>query len=174
MELWENAIKPDTYPDLIGANLKIETAQLSNNYLPNPNAYLKCQMNGYYGGTETELKSFIKNTLGEEVLKRLSFKQDRIKDANNVSRNYSIEYAWHFESWDRNNIKLDQDGPAPHKITSRLANSNNEDDTIGWDDTSRKALICSLQSSKRSDELDADMRWCTHLPYFRSHIRKLL
>jgi len=165
LELWENAIKPDTYPDLIGTNLKIETAQLSNNYLPNPNAYLKCQMNGYYGGTETELKKFIKKVLGEEVLKGLSFKQDRVKDANNVSRNHSDKYAWHFESWDRksvNKIKLDQDGPAPHKITSRLANSNNETDTIRWDDTSRKALICSLQSSKIPNELDADMRHGVH------------
>lgn len=157
LKLWESAIKPNTYPDLIGTNLKIETAQLSNNNLPNPNAFLKCQMNGYYGGTKAELRKFIEKTLGEEVLKGLSLKQDRFIDTNNVSRNHSDKYTWHFESWDRktNNIELDHDGPAPHKITSRFANSNNEDSTTGWDDTSRQALICSLQSPKIPLESDA-------------------
>jgi len=165
LELWENAIKPDAYPSLIGTNLKIETAQLNNNYLPNSNAYLKCQMNGYYGGTEIELKSFITKILGEDALKGLSFKQDRVKDANNLSRNHNDQYDWHFESWDRktiNKIKLDPDGPAPHKITSRLANCNTENDTVGWNNTSREALICSLQSSKIPDKFDANMRHGVH------------
>ena len=165
LKLWENAIKPDNYPNLIGTNLKIETAQLGNNNLPDPNAFLRCQMNGYYGGTEKELQDFIEKVLGEEALKGLSLKQDRFVDTNKISRNYSDTYTWHFESWDRkttNKIALEHDGPAPHKITSRLAKSNNENDTAGWDNTSREALICSLQSPKIPSESDAKLDHGVH------------
>lgn len=155
LELWEKAIAPDNFSGLIGTNLKIETAHLKNYEQPDADAFLKCQMNGYYGGTEIELKDFIKRTLGEKVLEALEIKQDRIKENDHSSRNYSTEYSWHFESWDRNigtkgtrnEIGLDQDGPAPHKITSKLAIGNTAIN-YGWDATSRTALIKSLQSSK--------------------------
>lgn len=164
LELWEKAIAPKVFPSLIGTNLKIESSHLIDDESPNTEAYLKCQMNGYYGGSEVELKAFIKKILGEESLKSLTFKQDRIPDFNNLGRNFSDAYTWHFESWDRNTvnkIKLDQDGPAPHKITSRLVNPITETDD-SWNDASRAALICSLQSNKIPAKFDGEMRHGVH------------
>jgi len=171
LELWEKAINPSTLSGLIGTNLKIETAHLNNYEQPDSNAYLKCQMNGYYGGSEIELKKFIKKTLGEDVLEGLIFKHDRVIGTDNSSRNYSNTYNWHFESWDRTIsnktndktyiINLDQDGPAPHKITSRMAIGNTTMN-YGWDNTSRVALIKSLQSSKIPDCSDASLAHGVH------------
>ena len=164
LKLWEKAIAPKAFPSLIGTNLKVETAHLRMDELPNSEAYLKCQINGYYGGTEIELKEFVEKILGKESLKSLTFKQDRIKDNGNLARNFSEKYTWHFESWDRNivnRIKLDPDGPAPHKITSRLVNTIHKDQPH-WNDASREALICSLQSNKIPDDFDADMRHGVH------------
>ncbi|UTW66393.1 FAD-dependent oxidoreductase [bacterium SCSIO 12643] len=165
LKLWEKAIAPDAFPSLIGTNLKVETAHLKEGERPDPNAYLKCQINGYYGGSEIELKEFVQKILGTEALKSLTFKQDRIKDAQNLGRNFSDQYTWHFESWDRhviNRIKLDPDGPAPHKITSRLVDAICEDRNDNWDDRSREALMCSLQSNKIPEDFDADMRHGVH------------
>jgi hypothetical protein len=165
LKLWEKAIAPKAFPSLIGTNLKVETTHLKSEERPDPNAYLKCQINGYYGGSEMELKEFVQKILGTESLKSLTFKQDRIPDRNNLGRNFSNKYTWHFESWDRNvinKIKLDPDGPAPHKITSRFVDAICEHRTDNWNDSSREALICSLQSNKIPDTFDADMRHGVH------------
>ncbi len=175
VKLWEKAIAPHAFPNLIGTNLKVETAHLEAGDRPDPNAFLKCQINGYFGGTEIELRSFIEEILGPKALKSLTLKQDRITEVNGEVRNFSPAYDWHFESWDRkvineeqndekgmNEIKLDPDGPAPHKITSRFVDAICEHRTDNWSDASREALICSLQSNKIPVTKDAEMKHGLH------------
>ena len=166
LKRWEGAIKPDANPNLIGTNLKIETVQLKATELdpnpePDPNAYLKCAFNGYYGGKEEDLSAFILKHFGAEAAKGLSFSEDRVL-LDGKAKNASEKYEWHFESWDRESapsrssnefnpvIALEPDGPAPHKITSRLADED-------WGKDARIALINSLQSTKIPDESDSSM-----------------
>lgn len=55
LRLWETAIKPGDYPYLIGTNLKVEAKKIHIDEQPDPYAQLGCVMNGYFGGTLTEL-----------------------------------------------------------------------------------------------------------------------
>ena len=153
---WENTIAGNTHPELIGTNLMITAGHLEDGKQPDPNAKLKCMFNGFYNGSEADLRAFIVNNFGPQYLPSLSVSRYVRPDQNGLYQtgpnSPPSKDQWHFGAWDRQGADCDSDvshichgieletaGPAPHKITSRLAN-------VGWDDTSRAALICAMQS----------------------------
>lgn len=150
---WERVIAGKRNPKLIGTNLMIQAAHIEPDQAPDPNAKLICFFNGYFSGSEQEVRELIGKYFGEQYLHGLQIQvHAAITQKNTIVRTKD----WHFSSWDRvvelnvsakikNNpiqpsIALELDGPAPHKITSRLCNPQ------GWNNASRKALICALQS----------------------------
>ncbi|MCL1124751.1 hypothetical protein [Shewanella surugensis] len=165
LELWENIIKPENTPLLIGTNLKINAMRIAENAEPDPKAKLSCLINGYLAGdpkmfvkTISDCIATLRDIIGEDksnvdlvrlvkAAKKVDWARSWIKEKTNELNIDMDPKNWRFESWDRqhHDLKLDSDGPAPHKITSRLAYKN-------WDETSRKALVCSLQSSLLAPE----------------------
>lgn len=161
LALWEDIVKPDQNPLLIGTNLKINAKSIEANIQPDPYAKLSCLINGYIAGETEEFVKIIAGWLKtltkvictrsgkETVLMQVASETDFMALAGSWIAEKSDELGidrnpknWRFESWDRrfHHLNLDADGPAPHKITSRLADSH-------WGEKSRKALVCSLQSS---------------------------
>jgi hypothetical protein len=162
LKCWEDAIT-DPNPQLIGTNLKIVARHLGEDEEPNPDAVLDCTFNGYFAGTKDEAIAMIASYFKVELLSTLVVQVQRRSTTNLAAPGSSAE--WPFEDWDRHvpskvkekellgaslaapgadpfhdGIVLEDDGPAPHKISSRLV------DAEGWNDEGRKALICSLQS----------------------------
>jgi hypothetical protein len=162
LKCWEDAVTGNQNPQLIGTNLKMVALPLSPGEAPNPDAVLVCTFNGYFAGTEQEARAMIAKYFGlPQDSDAVSVQVHR--SSTNGLKAPSSPTPWHFSSWDRhvrskppqseqltangnacdprNEICLEtEDGPAPHKITSRLANASE------WNDESRKALICALQS----------------------------
>jgi len=164
LKLWENAIQPGNNPNLIGTNLKIFAKNIGENEERCHNAKLGCIMNGYFGGELEELRDMIlewlftlnkndktdKKTVWEWLIdpdnKIINLFSHIIPKGSELIKGVQ-HIDWPYHDWDRATlnedgeleIHLDPDCPASHKITSRLANPE-------WDDSSRKALICSLQS----------------------------
>lgn len=160
LQCWENAIRGDQNPQLIGTNLKVGTLYLPDGQEPNPNAVLDCVFNGYFAGTEDEAREMITTYFGPHDAQMVMVQVHRRRQTQLLAA--VRRSRWTFASWDRQvtkntvllgrarqdpddefhqGIRLEDDGPAPHKITSRIA------EAAGWDDTSRIALICALQSS---------------------------
>jgi hypothetical protein len=163
IKCWENAIAGDQNEQLVGTNLKVVAKHLEPGREPDPEAILECVFNGYFAGTEDQARKMIEHYFGATgPLLNLAVQVHRGPEMLRKGANVTPE--WHFESWDRHlpsqarqekhllqlkadgsaddfhpGIILEDDGPAPHKITSRLADP-------GWDDESRRALVCSLQS----------------------------
>jgi hypothetical protein len=162
LQCWENAVTGNQNPQLIGTNLKVEARHLPAGQAPDPEADLACTFNGYFAGTAQEAEDMITRYFGPLD----PSKSDSLRLWVHRSPATGLTAAvrsepWVFESWDRHvpsevkrlkqlaagrlptalALKLEDDGPAPHKITSRLA------DASGWDDKGRAALICALQSS---------------------------
>jgi hypothetical protein len=159
LQCWENIITGNQNPQLIGTNLKVVARNLPAWQAPDPEAILDCTFNGYFAGTEHEVINMINQYFGSCPPKgNLLVWTHRSKATDQSAAAPSKQ--WLFASWDRHvpsqvkrlkqlaanpsvdksAIRLDDDGPAPHKITSRLA------DASGWDDKGKKALICALQS----------------------------
>lgn len=149
---WERMVAGDNYPNLTGTNLMISATHIDKYATPDPDAKLMSTFNGYYAGAVEEIHKLIRDAFGEQYLPRLRIREYIKSNENGVRK---IDESWHFHSWDRiagtvhadgeeitidPSIQLEQEGPAPHKITSRLA------DEKGWDEESRRALICTLQS----------------------------
>jgi FAD binding domain len=156
LEKWEKTIAGNSNDELIGTNLMITAQHLAEGEAPDPDAKLSCMFNGFYNGTEAQLKRFIESNFGKQYLPSLSFSRYVRPNKSGLyqtsANGPARKQQWHFGSWDRlgsgsdsdaNNIspgiQLETEGPAPHKITSRLANE-------GWNRASRVALICALQS----------------------------
>lgn len=148
---WEGMIAGDHYPDLIGTNLMINAAHLAHGMAPDPEARLLCVFNGYYAGSKEDIERMVSEVFGPTYGHAL--RSTRYLKTNRRGKLVCSE-DWHFHGWDRRagrqyapgeeieiqkEIALETEGPAPHKITSRLAEP-------GWDDASRRALIAALQS----------------------------
>jgi len=161
LQCWENAIRGNQNPALIGTNLKVVAIHRPEGQAPDPNVVLECIFNGYFAGTKGEAFKMIEQYFGPFPHEAVSFQLHR--SPANLLDAASSPNRWHFGGWDRQapkkrgvlkqndgeseseikiheGISLDGDGPAPHKITSRLA------DSAGWDDASRIALLNALQS----------------------------
>ena len=160
MGCWERAIAGDQNHRLVGTNLKVVAEHLEPGREPDPEAVLECVFNGYYAGTEEQARRMIEEYFGSGPLRNLAVQVHRGPEM--LLKGANVTPEWHFDSWDRHvpskvlrakqllqlgsspedfhpGIILEDDGPAPHRITSRLADRS-------WDDESRKALISSLQS----------------------------
>ncbi|MCJ8291037.1 MAG: FAD-dependent oxidoreductase [Crocinitomicaceae bacterium] len=156
IEFWEDIVKEGKNPSLIGTNLKLEAQHVQTYEDRASDAKLKCTMNGYFGGTFLELVEAIiawsrllnkNNPLAVDEL--ITLIKDKANDAITIishivpeGETLTVEILrdnWPF-NWDTtHDLNLDPDCPAPHKLTSRLANPE-------WDNSSREALVRSLQS----------------------------
>lgn len=143
LEGWEKAIEPDNSPNLLGTNLQIfakpEDAQSLDNSVH------ECHFFGYYAGNEEEINKMIEVWFPELPPDHI-FIYPEVPDSH-----------LQFTSWERvpmkrrqlmrggrpllGDIPLEKDGPAPHKITSRLVNPE------GLGVEGRRKLINSLRSS---------------------------
>jgi hypothetical protein len=163
---WEQIIAPENNPQLIGTNLQVIAKGVTCESEISADAILDWSFNGHFGGTCVELKSLfdhwadiIIELINEDTSYCPEEKEKMIDDVKHVVvvflakhcssdnalrlnlNDDSKAYPFTFESWDRfnNEISIDSDCPAPHKITSKMP-------TQGWNDESRKQLVCSLQS----------------------------
>ncbi len=160
LTLWEELVKSEHTQVLIGTNLKINAVSLEAGVAPDPNAKLSCLINGYIADEPDDFLEMVldwikmlETIIGAKPHSKSDLKQIKkaVGDTASVKKwlknstdklNIDVNHkGWRFEGWDRtfHDLTLDADGPAPHKITSRLAD-------CGWNKQSREALICSLQS----------------------------
>ncbi|MCL1126276.1 FAD-binding oxidoreductase [Shewanella surugensis] len=162
LQAWEQAIADNNNPGLIGTNLKMDAIGLANGAIPDPHAVLSWQFNGHFGGTEQELAAMIiswinnfqrhlfvnvdphLNQDNQKIIKK--WVNQQMMHIGRVVRHHRKNrqgYQLDFDAWERgfkkHHIRLETDEPAPHKLTSKLAQKS-------WNDASRQALICSLQS----------------------------
>jgi len=159
LEGWEKAIAPDNSPNLLGTNLQIfakpEDAQSVEDSVH------ECNFFGYYAGDEAEIHKMAQEWF-PELPPDVIFIYPEVPDSH-----------LQFTSWERvplkrrqlmrggrpllGDIPLEKDGPAPHKITSRLVNPE------GLGDEGRKNLIRSLRSEllfPKGEELGV-LAYCT-------------
>jgi FAD/FMN-containing dehydrogenase len=153
---WERMVAGKNNPDLIGTNLMIVGRHLAQGQAPDPEAKLACTFNGYFAGSKKAIFALVEKSFGKRYLARLRV-ANQIEADTGANGRLLRTTDWHFHGWDRvhphplpvplsdinvaNGLELEREGPAPHKITSRLA------DAKGWNGKSRKALICALQST---------------------------
>ena len=159
LQCWEKAISAKENPQLLGTNLKVVAVHLPAGQKPNPDASLECIFNGYFAGTKDEASQMLARYFGKAPPDEAWMVDTQRAPATDSQEAVHSE-QWLFDHWDHHVpgevkrlkqlatastpnhlgiIKLLEAGPAPHKITSRLADAS-------WDDESRKALICALQS----------------------------
>jgi len=163
---WEHIIRAGENQNLIGTNLKVVAKSVSSIDEISGNAVLEWQFNGHFGGTCGELKMMLedwakhiislinndpdlsdkqKQKMSKAVLQGVNNEFHKVCSASNTRTcdplSNSKCSSFTFESWDRHvsGVKLEEDCPAPHKITSKMP-------TTGWNDESRRKLVCSLQS----------------------------
>lgn len=143
LKAWEYAIEPDQSPHLVGTNLQIFAGPETN--IPVDETIHECNFFGYYAGSEQEVKDYIDKYFGEIPPDQLHVFPD------------TEDHHLQFTSWERTSHKrrqalrsgsvllkdfpLEDETPAPHKITSRLVKSD------GLGDEGRHILLRTLQSS---------------------------
>ena len=140
---WENAIAPGQSPNLLGTNLQIFAKPADNT--PIEKSAHDCTFFGYYAGNKDEIEAEIKQWFPNLPPDHLEFFSDEGPD-------HHLQFSsWELTSHRRRmaiksgrpllrDIPLEDDIPAPHKITSRLVNAD------GLGDEGRKKLIRSLES----------------------------
>lgn len=146
LQRWEELIAAGNNRELLGSSLRIAARHLANGTKPDINAALPCVLYGYNKGSEQQARHMIERCFGCGWGARVVFDQlpnPTDKDKNDATAENTPE-QWHFEGWDGRHHKsrgivLETAGPAPHKLTSRVAG-------VHWNDESRSALIESLQS----------------------------
>lgn len=170
LRIWEELIADGRYPQLIGTNLKIKAAHLSPGQNPDPRARLDATLYGYFDGPKEGITKLVKNNFGKDYEVKVDLSLQVAHGSVNGPGVGSLFYE-SFEAWDRifqgspseNGIQLEGSGPAPHKITSRLADPfvqrwpwdgfldlflfRGQRRRKGWGAHSRKALVNTLQSS---------------------------
>lgn len=147
LEGWEKAIAPDSSPELIGTNLQIFA--IPETTVPVEKAVHECNFFGYYAGTEADIRAALKGWFPDA-------EPEEIEIFPETDDGHMLFTSWERVSARRRqalrsggsnapgllkDIPLEDDIPAPHKITSRLVNPS------GLGDEGRKTLIKSLQSN---------------------------
>ncbi|KID56646.1 hypothetical protein JF50_12010 [Pseudoalteromonas luteoviolacea] len=156
---WEHLIANDKNHNLIGTNLKVDAKAVACASEISQDAVLDWQMNGHFGGTIEERDALL--AAWAKIVGLTGGQSSQLTASNSLSELYNKVnadaqvhssasnaggYALNFDSWDRSTgIELETDGPAPHKITSRMP-------TSGWDEQGREALVKSLQSTLLFDQ----------------------
>lgn len=152
LEGWEKAIAPTQSPNLLGTNLQIFAKPADDT--PIEKSAHDCTFFGYYAGTKEEIEEEVKSWFPNLPPDRLEFFSDE-----------GVDHHLQFSSWEITShhrrmaiksgrpllkeIPLEDDIPAPHKITSRLVNAE------GLGDEGRKNLIRSLESGLLFDKGEA-------------------
>lgn len=152
LQRWEELIATDSNPALLGSSLRIAAHHLADGAKPDLNAALPCVLYGYAKGSELQVRHMIDQCFGPGWGARVVFDQlpNPTDNDKNDATAANTQIHWHFEGWDGRHhrhqrhhksqgIVLETAGPAPHKLTSRVAG-------VHWSDDSRSALIHSLQS----------------------------
>jgi len=163
IKTWEQIIEPHNNPQLIGTNLKVVAKAVNSLNDVRSDAVLDWQFNGHFGGTCDQLKKMM-NRWRQHVIDQINkfnwicddpteivvaefnrefddFLEAEFGSACNSNYDKSKGYPFTFDHWDQHGARLtlEDDCPAPHKITSKMP-------TAKWNDTSREQLVCSLQS----------------------------
>ena len=164
IKTWEQMIAPTNNPELIGTNLKVVAKAVDSEDKIDPYAVLDWQFNGHFGGTCEELRAMLERWrvyVIEQIILHVgrircgsieiiidkfnkqfdAFIKEEFKDSCNSNYDKSQGYPLYFERWDQHGARLtlEDDCPAPHKISSKMP-------TPRWNDHSREQLVCSLQS----------------------------
>jgi hypothetical protein len=142
LEMWESLIAPDANYNLLGTNLQIMAKPLDGQ--PIEESVHSCVFFGYYAGSQEELDADMERWFVNLPPPDMKYSES---DKNSLAA---------FDAWDRvstiavrkgmlgyNPLQLitpDVEGPAPHKISSRLVKAE------GLGDEGRKNLIKSLES----------------------------
>lgn len=175
LKAWEELIADGRHPQLIGTNLKIKATHLPPGKSPDPGARLDTTLYGYFDGSEEDIAKLVTDNFGNDCEVNVDLPVQVSSDEEDEKKETKANLFYKsFEAWDRisltpneNGIQLEGSGPAPHKITSRLADSFAKDwkwewkwnfflnlflfwrgsRCKGWGAHSRKALVNTLQSS---------------------------
>mgnify|MGYP000191305823 CR=1 FL=1 len=143
---WEHAIDYNESPNLVGTNLQIFAKPADGQ--PIEKSIHDCNFFGYYAGTEADIEAYIKEYFGNVPPDHLEILPE------------TEDHHLQFTSWERVSLRrrralksgapltaavlkdfpLEDDIPAPHKITSRLVNEG------GLGSDGQKNLIKSLES----------------------------
>lgn len=159
LEGWEHAIAPHNSPNLLGTNLQIFAKPEDHQSIHE--SVHECNFFGYYAGTEDEIHSMAEKWF-PELPPDVIYIYPEVEDSH-----------LQFTSWERvplkrrqlmrggrpllGDIPLEKDGPAPHKLTSRLVNPE------GLGHEGRRNLIKSLRSAllfPKGEELGV-LAYCT-------------
>nr|WP_286198128.1 FAD-binding oxidoreductase [Salinisphaera sp. G21_0] len=174
IKAWEELIAAGKHPKLIGTNLKVVAKGVESEEDISEDAVLDWQFNGHFGGSCEDLRIMLEEfamvvacfiVYGDSHdcnLKKLR----RMKRIENELIHYfdticersihhksiakgseKLPYALSFEHWDKHSkafLSLEHDGPAPHKITSKMPTPQWLEESCG--NEGRKALVKSLQS----------------------------
>lgn len=150
LQTWEKAIQSSDTSQLIGTNLKINAIPFSPSF-DYTKVYHNCVMYGYFEGNKAQLEEFIKTVFGN-IPPKLTIDGEGGTDPK-ADYGKRLMSRWDRESFATvrqkllssgllkgNPIPPDLDLPAPHKITSRLVNSE------GLDSKGYEQLLRSLSS----------------------------
>ncbi|UTH74615.1 FAD-binding oxidoreductase [Chromobacterium sp. IIBBL 290-4] len=162
LRLWEEMIADDRHPEMIGSSLRVSARHLREGEAADVHATLPCVFLGFIEGSREQAIDLVRHYFGDDAADHIVFDEDQDSDGE----------GWQFDHWDGrlppqalrlqgleqvasdNGIELEKEGPAPHKITSRLVAAR------GWNDEGRAALVRSLQSPfaapRRQDSQDDD------------------
>jgi hypothetical protein len=158
----------DNEENLIGTNLQLMSSAVKDKQSINKNVILPWTFNGHFAGSVDELElmfnrwgRYLKGLIDKDkqysplekklmkaelqlAIDKFILKQLVIVTVFDIATviGKQIHYPLQFDVWDRmhGGLSLEDDKPAPHKITSKMASSD-------WDDRSRNQLVCSLQST---------------------------
>lgn len=157
LKKWESLIKKGTNAQLTGTNLKINAIHQDENDVIDEHVHNNCAMFGYWEGDYASVKAFIKQNFP------VQFKGGYYKIEAPVGACFpDTSYGQNLmSSWDRESnfrtlkriaktnllqgtpLQPDDDKPAPHKITSRLADKDGLDHN---DENGSMELLQSLSS----------------------------
>jgi len=149
---WEEAIAPESDANLVGTNLQIIAKPEDNT--PIEESVHECHFFGYYIGSKDEINTALAQWFKGAEPDHIEI----IEDSENShlhfsawgrilhSKNDSSRFLASIELDSATEFPLEEDIPAPHKLTSRLVNKD------GLGDAGRKRLIKTLESNLLSKE----------------------
>ncbi len=165
LDAWEQVIKEDVNPQLMGTNLQIMA--IPEDDLSVENSIHDCTFYGYYAGLEEGLRKDLLEWFGPFLEEQLEVKPTHKNQPPKVQKVLSSQQS--FSHWDRVStakkiavqeetellpgyMPPDIDYPAPHKISSRLVQEG------GLGRKGQESLIRSLRSRLISqDGIDAHL-----------------
>ncbi|CAM1344652.1 FAD-dependent oxidoreductase [Tenacibaculum amylolyticum] len=174
IKAWEEIIKPERNPNLIGTNLKVLAKPVKSELDISEEAILEWTLNGHFGGNRTELKEMMLSW-GKYVVEMIEkdpvfSKREKQKMINDVEEGLKKKfdeavnstyiqsyvkgvtnggYPFTFENWDRYSVTAKEHGLTLETDCPAPHKITSRMPTENWEDEdmSRKQLVCSLQST---------------------------